>query len=153
MTDQTKAPERIWLCLSESTEDGLAWVARAHENDWDQCFIRADLAAEQVKQAYERAARLLDDYVKRYFRADDADIEALANAIRALKSDDTPSPGRVVSSVDPATIVPAPDAVARLVDAARAFASWDHCWPGNINLEAACRDIRAALAAMETSHD
>ena len=48
---------------------------------------------------------------------------------------------------------PAPDAVARLVEAARAFASWDHCWPGNINLEAACRDIRAALAAMETSHD
>ena len=45
------------------------------------------------------------------------------------------------------------EAVARLVDAARAFASWDHCWPGNINLEAACRDIRAALAAMETSHD
>ena len=55
--------------------------------------------------------------------------------------------------LDAQTEQPAPDAVARLVDAARAFASWDHCWPGNINLEAACRDIRAALAAMETSHD
>lgn len=44
---------------------------------------------------------------------------------------------------------PAPDAVARLVEAARTFASWDHCWPGNVNLEAACRDIRAALVAME----
>ena len=29
LTDKTKAPERIWLCMSESTEDGLAWVARA----------------------------------------------------------------------------------------------------------------------------
>ena len=48
---------------------------------------------------------------------------------------------------------PAPDAVARLVEAARAFASWDHCLPGNINLEAACRDIRAALAAIEADHD
>ena len=47
----------------------------------------------------------------------------------------------------------APDAVVRLVEAARAFASWDHCWPGNINLEAVCKDIRTALAAMETSHD
>ena len=44
-----------------------------------------------------------------------------------------------------------PDPVGRLVEAARAFASWDHCWPGNINLEAACRDIRAALAAMEAN--
>ena len=51
------------------------------------------------------------------------------------------------------TSTPAPDPVARLEEAARAFASWDHCWPGNINMEAACRDIRAALAAMETSHD
>jgi len=26
------------------------------------------------------------------------------------------------------------------------FASWDHCWPGNINLETACNLARAALA-------
>lgn len=49
--------------------------------------------------------------------------------------------------------VTTPDAVARLVEAARAFASWDHCWPGNINLDAACRDIRVALTTMETNHD
>ena len=36
-----------------------------------------------------------------------------------------------------------------LLDAAQAFASWDHCWPGNINLAAICQDIRTALAAME----
>ena len=41
----------------------------------------------------------------------------------------------------------------RLVEAARAFASWDHCGPGNINLDAACRDIRVALTTMETDHD
>ena len=145
MTDQTKAPERIWLCLSESTEDGLAWVARAHENDWDQCFIRADLAAEQVKQAYERAARLLDDYVKRYFRADDADIEALANAIRALKSDDTPSPGRVVSSVDPATIVPAPDAVVRLGEAMKHLQDIINCG----NCSGSRQSARLALRALK----
>lgn len=52
-----------------------------------------------------------------------------------------------------ADFCPTPDAVARLVEAAQAFASWDQCWPGNINLKTACRDIRAALAAMETAND
>lgn len=65
-----------------------------------------------------------------------------AEEVRALKS-----------SMQPEPIHPAPDAVARLVEAARVFANWDHCWPGNINLEAACRDIREALAAMEANDD
>lgn len=118
MTDQTKAPERIWLCMSESTEDGLAWVARAHENDWDQCFIRADIAAEQVREAHERAERAikalsdLDRWVnhamaslhrdidmdEKLERADDIACDwfgggwgaSIRDELRALKSDDTP---------------------------------------------------------------
>lgn len=82
MTDQTKAPERIWLCLSESTEDGLAWVARAHENDWDQCFIRADIAAEHVREAREAILTALADIP--HPESTDA-AEALERAYRAAE--------------------------------------------------------------------
>ena len=34
----------------------------------------------------------------------------------------------------------------RLREAAEHFATWDQCWPGNINLKGACEKIRAALA-------
>ena len=34
----------------------------------------------------------------------------------------------------------------RLREAAEHFATWDQGWPGNINLEVACKKIRAALA-------
>lgn len=69
----------------------------------------------------------------------------------------TPLPTDAIRAIDVDEVLagmpPAPDAVARLVEAARTFASWDQCWPGNINLKTACRDIRSAIAAMETNHD
>jgi hypothetical protein len=40
------------------------------------------------------------------------------------------------------------DAIAALVGAAKHLATWDHCWPGNINLERAVFDLRTALARL-----
>ena len=42
---------------------------------------------------------------------------------------------------------PRDEVIARLVEAAEKLASWDHCWPGNINLEWEIGKLRAALAA------
>jgi hypothetical protein len=36
--------------------------------------------------------------------------------------------------------------VRALVDVSQALASWDQCWPGNVNLEAIARVARDALA-------
>ena len=37
-------------------------------------------------------------------------------------------------------------AAPELLAVAKALASWDHCWPGNVNLETIARDARAAIA-------
>ena len=44
-------------------------------------------------------------------------------------------------------IAAAPDMLAAL----KAFAAWDQCWPGNINLEGVCEVARAAIAKAESS--
>ena len=44
-------------------------------------------------------------------------------------------------------IAAAPDMLAAL----KAFAAWDQCWPGNINLEGVCEVARAAIAKAEAS--
>lgn len=43
--------------------------------------------------------------------------------------------------------------VAALVLAAKYFADWDGCWPGNISLGLANDHICAALSALEARHD
>ena len=45
-------------------------------------------------------------------------------------------------------------AAPELLAVAQAIASWDHCWPGNVNLDAIARDARAAIAKAtgEASH-
>lgn len=40
-------------------------------------------------------------------------------------------------------------AAPELLAAAAYLASWDHCWPGNINLETAASMARAAIAKAE----
>lgn len=42
-------------------------------------------------------------------------------------------------------IAAAPD----MLEALKKFASWDQCWPGNINLEGVCELGRAAIAKAE----
>ena len=127
MTDQTKAPERIWV---EDTAQGTerpngVWDSWSHPSLVE--FIRADIAAEQVREAYERglddAARVAEVKPRKGGRPLSGPHHAgirrgrseAACLIRALKSDDTneaaasptkePSPGRVVSSVAPAALI------------------------------------------------
>ena len=59
MTDQTKAPERIWVKNFPMRRRGSYAEGEFHSR-WEERssaeteYVRADLAAEQVKQAYER---------------------------------------------------------------------------------------------------
>ena len=91
MTDQTKAPERIWVKdAAQGTErpNGV-WDSWSHPSLVD--FIRADLAAEQVKQAYERG---LEDAANEWqnVRVEGAvavaAVMAYSNRIRVLNSDE-----------------------------------------------------------------
>jgi hypothetical protein len=50
---------------------------------------------------------------------------------------------------DAARIAALEEANARLREAAEYLAKWDHCWPGNINLERTAGMARAALEAPE----
>lgn len=74
------------------------------------------------------------------------------NAIRAKATD----PRATVSPVGTTTVLSLCDEVQslrgeneRLREAAEHFATWDQCWPGNINLKGACEKIRAALSQKE----
>lgn len=118
MTDQTKAPERIW---TEADENPYYY----EESDLNEAaspvteYLRADIAAEQVREAYERG---LEDALAAVDKVDVVEpcggsaINDALRSIRVLKSDDasdahgsavssecdTPSPGQAVSSVAPA---------------------------------------------------
>ena len=123
MTEQTKAPERIWA-WPDDVEDGFMaaslpdnpptkeYVGGSHID-----YVRADLAAEQVREAHERAERAikalsdLDGWVnhamaslhrdidmeEKLERADDIACDwfgsgwgaSIRDELRALKSDDT----------------------------------------------------------------
>jgi len=39
--------------------------------------------------------------------------------------------------------------IAELVGKVEHLATWDHCWPGNINLERSVADLRTALAKLK----
>ena len=96
LTDKTKAPERIWFT------DGMSGPWFIPPAGLSTAYIRADLAAEQVKQAYECG---LDDAAKAMFSAANAAVEVFdtedeidavdyqlqegLRLIRALKSNDT----------------------------------------------------------------
>lgn len=98
MTDQTKAPERIF-----TTACGESVVTNLVRHPSDVEYVRANLVAEQVRGAYERAAQIaeyhrgicgLDQHGYPYV-GEEVHIFSVSVAddicceIRALKSDDT----------------------------------------------------------------
>lgn len=110
MTNQTKAPERIWA-------NGLGCYGDTKSAADSTEYVRADFAAEQVREAYERAERAikalsdLDRWVnhamaslhrdidmdEKLKRADDIACDwfgggwgaSIRDELRALKSNDT----------------------------------------------------------------
>ena len=59
MTDQTKAPERIWAYRWTKKSKSGQWFPHKHPFA-EQDYVRADIAAEQVREAYERAAQIVE---------------------------------------------------------------------------------------------
>ena len=96
MTDQTKAPERIWV---EDTAQGTerpngVWDSWSHPSLVE--FIRADIAAEQVREAREAILIALADIphpestdaaeaLERAYRAAEVAADMPAGSVRSIK--------------------------------------------------------------------
>lgn len=67
----------------------------------------------------------------------------LAETFSAIRAQDENAQAESVANAR--LIAAAPD----MLEALKKFASWDQCWPGNINLEGVCELGRAAIAKAE----
>lgn len=104
----------------------------------DHCWSKRDLLADAEKRQIDVGLSGRDYYGRRL------EAELLSRSIRAIDVDEAL-----------AGMPPAHDAVARLVEAARQHLTWiDYDFPSGVREQelAARNTLRAALAAMETSH-